>query len=235
MKTTLLKKGMALMFVLMLTTAFSVNNTYAQHCKKGGDGAGCKGGDGQRCGMDKFDFIPDLTKDQLDGIYKLHLNLMKDCNALNNQINEKKAHLVTVTTGDKADVNEAGKTIDELFLLKADMAKKKVAFEMGVRALLTDEQKVYYDMHASKCCQEERKEEKVIIIKDDEDGGQKCGQGEGKGCKGDGKGCKDGEKCGKGQGGGKCGTGTGDGCKGGNKDMDKKCCHHQEQTEEPKK
>jgi Spy/CpxP family protein refolding chaperone len=212
MKTTLLKKGMALMFVLMLTTAFSVNNSYAQHCKKGGDGAGCKGGQGQRCGMGEGDVIPDLTKDQSDKIYTLHLNLMKECNALNNQINEKKAHLVTVTTGEKADVNEAGKTIDEMYLLKAELAKKKVAFKMGIRALLTDEQKVYYDMHVSKCCD-------GASCKGD---GKDC-KGGGKDCKGDGKGCKDGDKCGKGQGGGKCGQGNGEGkgCKGGNPDGDK--------------
>lgn len=226
MKTTFLKKGMALMFILMLATAFSINTANAQHCKKGGDGAGCKGGSGQGCGAGKFDFIPGLTKEQSDKIDKLYLDLMKECTGLNNQINEKKAHLITVTTGDKADVNEAGKTIDEMFALKAEAAKKKVGFKMAVRGMLTDDQKVIFDMKVSNCCQPG----------DDNKDGAKCGQGDGKGCKGDGKcGKGDGKGC---KGDGKCGKGAGDGkgCQGGNPDMDKKTCpHHQDKSEEPTK
>jgi Spy/CpxP family protein refolding chaperone len=232
MKTTFLKKGMAFMFALMLATVFSVGNTYAQKCNK--DGEGCKGG-GQGCGVEKFDFIPDLTKEQKDNISKLHLNLMKECTGLHNLINEKKAHIITVTTGDKADVNEAGKTIDEMFALKAEVGKKHVAFKMAVRGLLTEDQKTIFDMKMSKCCQPDREEGKVGCGGNDNDG-PKCGQGDGNGCKGggkcgkgDGKGCKGEGKCGK-------GDGEGKGCKGGNPDMDKKSCpHHQEQTEEPKK
>lgn len=110
-----------------------------------------------------------LTAEQEKQIKDLHQKMMKEMLHLKNQIAEKKAHLQTISTGDNVDMAAVNKTIDELFVLKAEVDKKKIALQQDVRKLLNDEQKIMFDMHKAK--------------------GKKCGKGGGCGMK-DGMGCQ---------------------------------------------
>lgn len=128
--------------------------------------------------------IKDITADQQKQMEAVHQKMVKEVLPIKNQIAEKKAHLVTVSTGDNVDMVAVNKTIDEIYALKAELAKKEEALKQEVRKLLTDEQKLQFDMKNAK------------------GKGMKCGMGsQGKGC---GMGPQ-GMKCGMGQQGMGCG------------------------------
>ncbi len=160
-----------------------------------------------------FGFLKGLTPEQEKQITALQQKMMKESLPLKNQIGEKKAHLKTITSGDNVDMGAVTKTIDELYALKAELAKKHEGFKQDVRKLLNDEQKIMFDMHQAK---------------GKHDGKNKCGMGGnghgmgsgcGNGCMGQGnpKGCGMGQGnpkgCGMEQGmGAGCGKGSGMGC-----------------------
>lgn len=149
----------------------------------------CKKSSTEQCKGDMLN----LTAEQKTQIEKLKTAHMKEMIGLKNQLKEKKAHLRTVTTVDKVDMVEVNKTIDEIGVIKTEMMKKKEAHKQEVRKLLTEEQRLKFDMHHG-CCG------------DDDDHGMGCGNGmKGNAGCGDMKGKSN---CGSGQGmhgkGGKC-------------------------------
>jgi Spy/CpxP family protein refolding chaperone len=105
-----------------------------------------------------------LTAEQKTQIEKLKTAHMKEMIGLKNQLQEKKAHLHTVSTVDKVDMVEVNKTIDEIGALKTEMMKKKEAHKQEVRKLLTEEQRLKFDMQHG-CCG------------GDDDHGKGCGKG----------------------------------------------------------
>lgn len=94
--------------------------------------------------------IPGLTADQETKIKALHLNLVKQILPIKNELAEKEAHLQTLSTAEKADMKAINATIDEISVLKTKMAKLHMQFRQDVRALLTEEQRVTFDMHQGK-------------------------------------------------------------------------------------
>ena len=92
----------------------------------------------------------ELSEDQKKKMKEIHTRTHKDVQPLKNQVNEKRARLKTLTTADKADMNEINKTIDEISALKNQIAKKKIAARMEARALLNDEQRMKFDQHKEK-------------------------------------------------------------------------------------
>jgi Spy/CpxP family protein refolding chaperone len=122
-----------------------------QHGKEGMQGQLGKGaGEEMSKGNKDMAFIRDLTPEQQKQISALKLNLIKDRMSIQNLIDEKKAHLKTISTGDNVDLMAVNKTIDELFALKAELTKKHIAFQQDVRKLLTADQKVIFDIHSDK-------------------------------------------------------------------------------------
>jgi Spy/CpxP family protein refolding chaperone len=127
--------------VLLLAVMVSLNATvYAQNgygkVNKSGTGPGffCKN-------------IPDITEDQQGKIDALRTDHMKTMQSLRNQKNEKRAHLQTLRTADKADMNAINKTIDEIGALQTKMMKERENHIQEVRNLLTDEQRISFDSH----------------------------------------------------------------------------------------
>ena len=185
------KMKVKLMMVLLIVMSGMFFNTalFAQ-----GPGSGqCQGkmekGEGMKeCHPQGCCGISDLTAEQQKQIDALKLNLMKECINIKNQIEEKKAHLITVSSGDNVDMTAVNKTIDELFALKAELVKKHETFKQEVRKLLTADQKVIFDLNQAKH------------------------KGKGlEGCKGKGGKCHEGQKCEKGESGCHKGDG-GSGC-----------------------
>ncbi|MFH0894418.1 MAG: periplasmic heavy metal sensor [Bacteroidota bacterium] len=167
---------------------------------------------GPGCGM--MMCIPNLTEDQKAKISKLHATHKKEMMLAKAITKEKEAHLKVLMLAETPDMVAINKTIDEIGASKADAMKKKVAFQMEVRKLLTEEQKLAFDQciaeKGGKCGKGEKKMmmKKIIKIEDEDMNMEK-----GSPCKGGMKegGCKEMK--------GACGhgmpSGGGEGCKGG--------------------
>jgi len=205
MKTTKMKLLMVFFVAIAMVFATTATNAQCQGQKQMGQhqeqqqittgmsGQGC-------CG------IKDLTPEQEKQMKELHQKMMKEVLPIKNQIAEKKAHLKTISTGDNVDLVAVNKTIDELYVLKAEIEKKKQALKQDVRKLLNDEQKLMFDMHHAKgdgmgCGQDQdmKCHDKAM--------GKNCGMGQGM------------QGCGMGQGMGAAGCNmgqakTGTGCSG---------------------
>jgi len=168
-------------FVMAIIAFFAVTISTAQ-TPQGQPKASCGQGmqmhqGGGCCG------IPNLTDEQMKKMEPLKLAFHKQKFEIHNQIKAKEAQLIVVSTGDKINKEEAYKLIEEIAALKASLEKAKFDHRMAVRALLTPEQQLAFDMHVAK-------------------GGDKCGdkKGAGNDCKPHGD-----QGCGQGQMmGGKC-------------------------------
>jgi len=121
-----------------------------------GRGMGMKGKPGMMAsqrGMQEqpaMAWMKDLTQEQKDQLKALRLDEMKAMTRYKNQLDEYKAKLKTLTTGDNVNLKEVDKVIDQMGKVKLEMARNKLSHRMDVRALLTDDQKVMFDMHAMK-------------------------------------------------------------------------------------
>ena len=152
----------------VLLTAFiliGANSLFAQH----GQMNNSKQGAGLKCN------IPDLTEEQQKKMDDLRLVHQKNMLQFKNQMDVKNAQLNLLTSADKADMNAINKSIDEIGALKIQMMKEKENHHQQVRSILTDKQRVTFDMQKGK----------------EKHGGQgKCGMGMGNGndgCRGKGK------------------------------------------------
>lgn len=91
--------------------------------------------------------IKNLTNEQMNSIDKLKLSHRKEMLTARNILNEKQAHLKTLSTSDKVDMNSINSTIEEIGALKTDMMKKREAYKQEIRKLLTEEQRVTFDVN----------------------------------------------------------------------------------------
>jgi len=128
-------KSTAIVMIVMLVSSTAFAQGGAKH-KKG------------KKGNSHFMKIPDLTDVQQEKMKKLHTSLAKEMLPLKNQLGEKEARMKTVSTGDNVKMNEVYAVIDEISAIKTNMAKKKAAHRQEIREILTDDQKVWFDMHA---------------------------------------------------------------------------------------
>ncbi|MDX1637732.1 MAG: Spy/CpxP family protein refolding chaperone [Balneolaceae bacterium] len=108
-----------------------------------------------RPGMGQYDGnrmlrgIPDLTDQQREQIRQVHLDARQQGLAFQNQINEKRARLRTLTTGDEIDMDAANAVVEELGALRTQLMKHRLQIRMQVRQLLTDEQRVVFDSRSA--------------------------------------------------------------------------------------
>lgn len=91
-----------------------------------------------------------LTDEQKDKIETLRVVHQKEMLPLRNELREKHARLQTLKTTEPVNLNAVNKLIDEIAVLMASQMKQKTAHQQEVRALLTDEQKIKYDMYHSR-------------------------------------------------------------------------------------
>lgn len=92
--------------------------------------------------------IPDLTEDQEAKILKLRNEHFRKAEQKRAEIGEKQARLNTLRVAEVQDVKAIDKNIDELAALRADLMKAREAHRREVKALLTDDQKVWFDANA---------------------------------------------------------------------------------------
>lgn len=94
--------------------------------------------------------VSNITPEQQKQMDALKANHQKEMMDLKNQLKEKEAHYVSVTTGSNINEKEAEKTLEEMSTIRLAMAKKKLAHQMAIRKILTDEQKIEFDKHQAK-------------------------------------------------------------------------------------
>ena len=99
---------------------------------------------------ERFMNIPDLTDAQKTKLKTMRTAQMKDVLPLRNKMRELQAHKQTVSTGDNVNMTELNKTIDEIGALKIKMEKKRAAHRQAVRKILTEDQRVFFDMHSGR-------------------------------------------------------------------------------------
>lgn len=109
-------------------------------------GQGSKHGEG-KCPRDRRMMIPDLTEAQKEQMKELRVELMKAVQPLRNQMGEMKARLRTLSTSDKVNMTEINRVIDDIGKMRTQMMKLRVQHRQDVRKLLTEEQRVFFDVH----------------------------------------------------------------------------------------
>ena len=139
MKTLKLKIAALLFTVILFGTQVDV---FAQ--QRNGMGKGQGNGYGMGQGM-TCNNIPGITDEQKTKMQELRVIQMKERQQAQNQVREKRAHLITLQSADKVDLNAINKTIDEITALQNAQWKKRAAHKQAVRNLLTEEQRVYFD------------------------------------------------------------------------------------------
>jgi Spy/CpxP family protein refolding chaperone len=87
-----------------------------------------------------------LTDTQKAAFKQSMLAVQKELQPLRNQLGEAKAHQKTLMTAEKPDLNAINKNIEKIGELKAEMAKIQVKHRLEMRAQLTDEQRLKFDM-----------------------------------------------------------------------------------------
>jgi len=131
MITTVKKSG--ILFTILITMC--TTTIYAQQNQ---NGRGPKQGNRHA--------ISDLTADQQLKMDDLRFKMQKEMLPLKNELQEKNAKLNTLRTSDKPDLNAIYALIDEIGKIKTTMAKKREAHMQDIRLLLTDKQRVEFDL-----------------------------------------------------------------------------------------
>jgi hypothetical protein len=91
------------------------------------------------CGM------PEWSEDQQKKMEALGLELEKTVLPITAQLEVKAAEIRQLVLADKPDEKAIDKKIDEIGALKLQIAKKRMANRLAVRALLTPEQRAGFD------------------------------------------------------------------------------------------
>ena len=92
----------------------------------------------------------DLTDVQKDVFKQSMLAMQKQLQPIRNEIGEAEARQKTLTTVDKPDMAAINKNIEKIGALKVEMAKIQAKHRIEMRAQLTDEQRIKFDLHQGK-------------------------------------------------------------------------------------
>ncbi len=102
---------------------------------------------GMHKGMHQSMMLDNLNDEQKEQVKQLRIEMMKNSLPVRNELNEKRARLRSLTTGDNVDVKGAEKVLVDIEKLKTQQAKQKVRMRVEVRKILNDEQRVVFDAH----------------------------------------------------------------------------------------
>ena len=91
-----------------------------------------------------------LTDEQSKQIDKLRLDYKQKSYLLKAKIKQAKIELAMLITSNDPKQKDIDKKIDEILKLKGEKMRLKAAHKISVRKLLTDEQRVQFDLHVLK-------------------------------------------------------------------------------------
>jgi Spy/CpxP family protein refolding chaperone len=83
---------------------------------------------------------------QKDAFKQSMVAMQKQIQPLRNELGEAKAHQKTLVTTEKPDLSAINKNIDKIGALKIEIEKIQVKHRLDLRAQLTDEQKLKFDL-----------------------------------------------------------------------------------------
>ena len=89
--------------------------------------------------------IPNLTDDQQQKIETLRLSHLRERTNYQNQMNELRARKITLMRSNNTNLGELNSLIDQITTLQNKKMQLAAKHRTDVRALLTDDQKVYFD------------------------------------------------------------------------------------------
>ncbi len=91
-----------------------------------------------------------LTADQKESFKKGMMAVHKQIQPLRNELGEAEARQRTLATAEKPDLNAINKNIEKIGGIKVEMAKILAKQRLEMRAQLTDEQRLKFDMMRDK-------------------------------------------------------------------------------------
>ncbi len=89
--------------------------------------------------------IPNLTEQQSQQIEKLRVEHLKKMNTIRAEMEKLRAEKHALMIAEKPDQKVIDAIIDKMAAQRATMQKEQARHHLAVRALLTDEQNVYFD------------------------------------------------------------------------------------------
>ena len=89
--------------------------------------------------------IPNMTEDQKEKVKKLRTTLLKENSPVENELKEKEAKLNTLSSAETVDKKAMEKVIKEIGELKTKLMLAREFHKQDVRAILTEEQRVFFD------------------------------------------------------------------------------------------
>ncbi len=106
-----------------------------------------KGNQSQRGGGPEIR-IPNLTDDQKTQINEIRTSGQKAALPVKNQLREKRAKLITLTTADKYDSKAVNSVVDDISKLEKTMMLFQIEHKQQIRSILTAEQRLVFDSAA---------------------------------------------------------------------------------------
>ncbi|HZK95797.1 MAG TPA: periplasmic heavy metal sensor [Prolixibacteraceae bacterium] len=91
-----------------------------------------------------------LTDAQKDAFKQSMIDMQKQIQPLRNELGEVKAHQKTLMTAEKTDVSAINKNIEKIGAIRVEMAKIQAKCHLDMRAQLTDDQKLKFDLMKGK-------------------------------------------------------------------------------------
>lgn len=88
----------------------------------------------------------DLSEEQKNQIQEWHLDQLKEMMTQIASIKEKYAQLQTLKIADNYNENAVNDLIEEISELKSAMMKQRASHQQNIREILTDEQRVKFDL-----------------------------------------------------------------------------------------
>lgn len=135
---------------LFLTTVIimaCLSNYQRINAQPGNDGREHKSDEFSKNHDGSFGFqILNLTEEQKSKIKTLRLEHFKEIQPFRNHLGELKAKERTLTSAEKADMNAINSNIDEITKTQNQMMKLRARHHQQVRELLTEEQRIYFDL-----------------------------------------------------------------------------------------
>ncbi|MEQ9166250.1 MAG: Spy/CpxP family protein refolding chaperone [Fulvivirga sp.] len=133
---------MVLLVIMIAGTSVVVNG---QHHKGAHDRDDSSRKEFRKMDKDGHRGLPDMTDEQKEKVKDLKTSLLKDITPIENELNEKKAKLNTLSAAEKVDKKAIEKTVKEIGELKTKLMLAREFHKQDVRAILTEEQRVVFD------------------------------------------------------------------------------------------
>lgn len=133
--------------LVLLVAVFAANNVFAQQMQRfynnqNGNRMMLHQNTDQR-GMRMAGL--NLSEEQQTKLVELRNKNMKEMLPIRNELQEKRAHLRTLTTAENINQKEIDKVVDEITALTSKQLKTRIAHQQEVRSILTDDQRVLFD------------------------------------------------------------------------------------------